>query len=190
MDWWNLLVTIDNVHNYLQFLLPTLIFLTLSLFFKSRMIAILGFVISSILLLLIVLNNLQLPDLILILKTLLLILSPLVFYLITNQLHASFGNLLEYVAVFSLMIFFVTQVTYGVCIIHYYQNILAKEHLSLEIWHPVRLFGSEFISSNFLLFLYSFLSLAIFIKLFLRTCLQIILQKLNKLSKALKLAIL
>jgi len=168
MIWWTVLTTVDEIHNYLQFLLPSLIFLTLITIQKSKYIAILGYLISGSFLLVIGLNKIESLNFIQILQILLLILLPLGFYFLGKNLNPNLGKFLEYLGAFSLFCFFATQVIFGGCIIHYYQNILARKHLSIEIWHPVKLFGSEIISSPFLYFLYSFLTIIIFIKLYLQ----------------------
>ena len=164
MAWWNFLTLVDTIHNSLQFLLPLLIFLTLKLFFKSKLISVCSFIFSIIFLLILQFQGSQF-EIILILKVLNLVLITIFIYLICNFLNPKIGKCMEYLAGISLFLFFATQFIYNGCIIHYYQNQLAQKYLALDIWLPVRLFASEFCSPLILKISYGLLSISIFYKM-------------------------
>lgn len=159
MDWWNFLILIDNGHNYLQLLLPTMIFLSLNLLFKNNHIAIFFFVINLIFLLFINLNNSI--GFLEIIKILQLAILPLFIWFLCLKINSKLSDLIQYFALFSLWIFFVTQAIFNGCVIHFLQNWLAQKYLRIEFWHPILPFGSEIFKPELLRFIYAIFSLAI-----------------------------
>jgi len=160
MPWWDVLTTVDEIHNYLQFLLPTLVFLSLNFIYKSRSISTIGFGFSSLVLIVIAyFSSGQNFDLWLFIKIAVALFLPLLLWFVAFKTSSKLATVLEYLAIISLFLFFLTQVIFGGCVIHTFQNYAATKYLRLDIWQPVRLFGSQVFNPIFVFILYLVLSL-------------------------------